>query len=76
MKKIDYDSNVRKFYYSSGRDKNYLSCGTKVKFKLDEEEKTGTIEYSNFISRGYFISIDGFKNYIPLFVLKELSLEV
>lgn len=75
-KKLEYDCKTRKYFLKTENHQLFLSCGTKVKFKLDDEEKIGTIEYSNFISRGYYISLNEGKSYIPLFSLIELSLDI
>jgi hypothetical protein len=81
-KKLSFDSKSRRYYLedSNGHNISFLTCGTHVYFELLDrqediyEEKEGTIEYSSFVSRGYYISLDNGKSYIPLFCFKRLAL--
>ena len=79
-KKLNFDTRTRRYYLEDSNGHNFLTCGTHVFFELLDrqediyEEKSGTIEYSSFVSRGYYISLDSGKSYLPLFCLKRLAL--
>lgn len=81
-KKLNFDTRTRRYYLedSNGHNISFLTCGTHVVFELLDrqediyKEKEGTIEYSSFVSRGYYISLDNGKSYIPLFCFKRLAL--
>ena len=81
-KKLSFDSKSRRYYLQdpNGHNINFLTCGTHVTFELLDrqediyEEKEGVIQYSSFVSRGYYISFDSGKSYMPLFCLERLTL--
>ncbi len=76
MKKIEYDSRNRQYYVISDGNRRYLHCGDRIIFKDKKEDinfTLGKIDYSSFVSRGYYISLNDGKNYIPLFMIQAID---
>lgn len=76
MKKIEYDSRNRQYYVISDGNRRYVNCGDRIIFVLKAKEDInlkGKIDYSSFVSRGYYISLNEGKNYIPLFMVQAID---
>lgn len=45
----------------------YLSCGMHINMKYGEEVVSGTVEYSDMWSGGYFLVLDDDQGSLPMF---------
>lgn len=72
MEKLSFDITKKRYYIGNKDEKKYLHCGDNINFMTDKQEKTGKVSYSRFITKGYYISLNYGKNYIPLFMIKNI----
>lgn len=74
MDKINFDIHKKRYYIGYKEEKKYLCCGDNIRYKSkkDDNEITGTIQYSHLVTRGYYVALNQGKNYLPLYQIEYI----
>ena len=64
MEKYRKDKDNNKWTNGKGI---YLSCGTHINLKRDDEVVSGIVEYNEMWNGGYYLVLDDNKGSIPMF---------